>query len=92
MRQRPEDPPDRPPLDLAALRARLAAQADTRPGRGALPFGIHDIDARLAGGGLALGQLHEVAPWRRATNRRPSASPWPWWRATSPACGARRSW
>lgn len=57
-----EEPPDRPPVDLAALRARVAAQGDTRPGRGALPFGIHDIDARLAGGGLALGQLHEVAP------------------------------
>ncbi|WP_243913608.1 ImuA family protein [Methylobacterium sp. J-078] len=30
--------------------------------RGALPLGIHDIDSRLAQGGLALGQLHEIAP------------------------------
>lgn len=62
-----EDPKDRrspipPPLDLAALRALLAAQAEASVVRGALPLGIHDIDARLAQGGLALGQLHEIAP------------------------------
>lgn len=77
MRHRPEEPPDPPteasertrpraadglPVDLAALRARVAAQEDTRIARGALPLGIHDVDARLAGGGLALGQLHEISP------------------------------
>jgi protein ImuA len=62
-----DDTPERPqpldrPLDLAALRERVVAQGNPCVSRGTLPLGIHDIDARLAGGGLALGQLHELAP------------------------------
>jgi protein ImuA len=48
---------------IAALRAEIAALADS--GRGAardcLPFGIEAIDRRLAGGGLAVDALHEIA-------------------------------
>jgi protein ImuA len=36
-------------------------EAGSRVSRGFLPFGVPDIDARLPGGGLALGALHEVA-------------------------------
>jgi protein ImuA len=51
---------------LAALRAEVraiesAAAAEARP---CLPFGVEAIDARLAGGGLAGGALHEAAPDR----------------------------
>ena len=50
----------RPALDT--LRARIAAiEADGRPRRGVLPFGVAALDACLPGGGLALGALHEVA-------------------------------
>lgn len=42
------------------LRERVAA-ASSRPTAGALPFGIGELDARLAGGGLATHALHEVA-------------------------------
>ncbi|MCJ2079375.1 ImuA protein [Methylobacterium sp. E-016] len=46
---------------LAELRARL--DAERRPGAGGvLPLGVADLDARLPGGGLGLGLLHEVAP------------------------------
>jgi protein ImuA len=55
-------PQDSPPLDLAALRDLVAGRGGASVLRGALPFGIHDVDSRLAQGGLALGQLHEIAP------------------------------
>jgi protein ImuA len=55
-------PSDRAPLDLAALRAFVAARGEAGASRGVLPLGIHAVDACLAQGGLALGQLHEVAP------------------------------
>lgn len=55
-------PLDLAPLDLAALRALVADRGGTSVLRGALPLGIHDVDTRLAQGGLALGQLHEIAP------------------------------
>lgn len=47
---------------LDGLRARIAP-LEGRPGRVAktLPFAIPSIDARLPGGGLAIGALHEVA-------------------------------
>jgi len=53
-----EEPP------LAALRARVAQieQAGRTAGAGVSPFGLEAVDARLAGGGLALGALHEIAP------------------------------
>src|SRR5690242_18003083 len=43
------------------LREQLKALATARQRCGVLPFGIEDIDARLPGGGLALGALHEVS-------------------------------
>src|ERR1043165_6136488 len=49
---------------LAALReeGRRIEQAGSAGGaRPCLPFGIPEVDERLAGGGLALG-LHEAAP------------------------------
>lgn len=48
---------------LADLQARIAriGRAEKVGGDRALPFGVADIDARLPGGGLALGALHEVA-------------------------------
>jgi len=47
---------------LAALRAEIAAvERGGRSAEGALPFGDPRIDARLAGGGLALGAWHELA-------------------------------
>ncbi|WP_292496057.1 ImuA protein [Methylobacterium sp.] len=48
--------------NLAALRDLVAGRGDAPVLRGALPLGIHDVDSRLAQGGLALGQLHEIAP------------------------------
>ena len=53
---------DAEPVDLAALRDLVAGHGGGSVLRGALPFGIHDVDSRLAQGGLALGQLHEIAP------------------------------
>lgn len=54
-----------PPADprLAALRDEVRAiESATRLDAGSwLPFGIADVDSRLAGGGLARGALHEVA-------------------------------
>lgn len=61
------DDPGRPPpaaATVAALRDLVADRSASRAARGAVPFGIHDIDTRLAQGGLALGQLHEIAPAR----------------------------
>jgi protein ImuA len=48
---------------LAALRAEVRAIEAGRigSGSGALPFGIDEVDGRLAGGGLAIAALHEVA-------------------------------
>ncbi len=47
---------------IAELRARVASieSADRSP-REYLPFGIDIVDAKLPGGGLSLGALHEVA-------------------------------
>ena len=47
---------------LAALRAEVRAieQAGRSAGRGVLPFGLDEVDSRLAGGGLALAALHEA--------------------------------
>jgi protein ImuA len=36
-------------------------EAGDRPAAGVLPFGVAAVDARLPGGGLARGALHEVA-------------------------------
>ena len=47
---------------LADLRERVRClEGRAAPDRRALPFGVADIDARLPGGGLVLGALHEVA-------------------------------
>ena len=47
---------------VAALRAKIATiESASREATGVLPFGIARIDAKLPGGGLALGALHEVA-------------------------------
>ncbi|HYG29623.1 MAG TPA: protein ImuA [Allosphingosinicella sp.] len=48
---------------IAALRAEIAALAESARGgaRLCLPFGIEAIDRRLAGGGLAVDALHEIA-------------------------------
>lgn len=56
----PATPPPRPALD--ALRRQVRAlETQSRVTRAVLPFGVAPIDARLPGGGLALGALHEVA-------------------------------
>ncbi len=51
---------------LAALRAEVKAieSAGAAEGRDCLPFGIDAIDRRLAGGGLAVPGLHEMAGTR----------------------------
>jgi len=49
-----------PAIDLLREKIRRLEAAD-RPSAGILPFGLAAIDARLPGGGLALGALHEVA-------------------------------
>jgi protein ImuA len=48
---------------LDALRAQVRAieAAGAAQGRDYLPFGVEALDGRLAGGGLALGALHETA-------------------------------
>jgi protein ImuA len=48
---------------IAALRAEIAALAESARGgaRASLSFGLDAIDRRLAGGGLAVAALHEVA-------------------------------
>ena len=53
-----------PPSQLrtvAELRACVSAIGKPRPSRVTLPFGVADVDARLAGGGLAGDALHEIA-------------------------------
>jgi protein ImuA len=48
--------------ELTALRDEIRRlEQGARPGGGSLPFGVADVDARLPGGGLALGALHEIA-------------------------------
>ncbi|CAI9119195.1 ImuA family protein [Brytella acorum] len=44
---------------LRATIARLEGHRDRK--RAVLPFGMHEIDGKLPGGGLTLGALHEVA-------------------------------
>ncbi len=53
---------------LAALREQVRQIENQRRdvGRGVLPFGIEEVDRRLAEGGLALGALHEAAAQRPA--------------------------
>src|SRR5579884_3716356 len=48
---------------LAALRAEVRALESLGAARGGevLPFGIEAVDSRLAGSGLAVAALHEVA-------------------------------
>ena len=47
---------------IAALRAQIAAlEGESSRDRAFLPFDVPELDARLPGGGLALGCLHEVA-------------------------------
>ncbi len=57
--------PMRPPPDpsvVQALRDRIQRlEGGAVKGRTVLPFGVAAVDARLPGGGLALGALHEVA-------------------------------
>ena len=49
---------------LAALReeVRTIESAGRAAGRLVMPFGLDPVDSRLAGGGLAVGALHEAAP------------------------------
>lgn len=43
------------------LRAEIARiEANGRPGRGVLPFGVETVDRKLPGGGLVFGALHEI--------------------------------
>jgi protein ImuA len=64
-------PPDRVAANvgdrLAALRVEVRAIESAGRGAGGahcLPFGVESIDRRLAGGGLAVGALHEAAAAR----------------------------
>ncbi|WP_082531596.1 ImuA protein [Methylobacterium sp. Leaf469] len=50
------------PARLASLRARVALHHGRDAPRKTLSFGVHAVDGHLPGGGLGLGQLHEVAP------------------------------
>jgi protein ImuA len=44
------------------LRAEIERiEANGRPRKGVLPFGVETVDRRLPGGGLVIGALHEVA-------------------------------
>lgn len=50
------------PAIVDALRAEIERiEANGRPRKGILPFGVEPVDRRLPGGGLVLGALHEVA-------------------------------
>lgn len=52
----------RPELAILSLRAQIERiEGTNRRTKAVLPFGIAEVDARLPGGGLALGALHEVA-------------------------------
>lgn len=46
---------------LEDLRARIARIEGAGARHGAIPFGVDAIDARLAGGGIVTGALHEIA-------------------------------
>src|SRR5690606_38045601 len=47
---------------ISALRAQIARiESGGKRARGVLPFGIDAVDAKVPGGGLALGALHEVS-------------------------------
>ena len=61
--RRPLPVPARPAQPaIAALRAQIAAlEGESSRDRAFLPFDVPELDARLPGGGLALGCLHEVA-------------------------------
>ncbi len=48
--------------DELIARLRTGAGASRADDREILPFGISEIDARLAAGGLVLGGLHEISP------------------------------
>lgn len=51
----------RPQPAIAELRAQIAQiEGRSQRVRSALPFGLAEVDARLPGGGLALGALHEI--------------------------------
>jgi protein ImuA len=61
---------------LAALRdevRRVERSGSAGDGRPCLPFGIHEVDERLAGGGLAWG-LHEAAPATPSPNDEAAAT------------------
>lgn len=50
------------PSAFEALRAEIERiEANGRPRKGVLPFGVETVDRKLPGGGLVLGALHEVA-------------------------------
>lgn len=50
------------PAIVEALRAEIdRIEANGRPRKGVLPFGVEAVDRKLPGGGLVLGALHEVA-------------------------------
>ena len=52
----------RPLPDIDSLRAQVRQiESRHRPATPVLPFGLAHMDARLPGGGLARGALHEVA-------------------------------
>lgn len=52
----------RPEPAIDALRARIEKiEGRSRRAKSVIPFGIAELDARLPGGGLALGALHEIA-------------------------------
>jgi protein ImuA len=52
----------RPESAIDALRAHIERiEGRSRRAKSVLPFGIAELDARLPGGGLALGALHEIA-------------------------------
>lgn len=46
---------------VAALRASVAGVVESAADHGVLPFDLDMLDGKLAGGGLAIGGLHEIA-------------------------------
>jgi protein ImuA len=61
---------------LAALRAEVRAieSAGSAGPRECLPFGLEAIDSRLAGGGIAIGALHEITGARPGMNDEAAAT------------------
>lgn len=49
-------------VEIADLRVRIGAIETRQREVAALPFGLREVDSRLADGGLRTGALHEVAP------------------------------